>query len=297
VNDTLTRFVLDSAPVRGGVVRLNTSFSAAITDHAYPAPVARALGELLAATTLLGSSLKWEGALVLQLQSEGALKLLCAEADHQLNVRAVATVEGDISAPDTLAEMMPDGRVVITLDPKGIETSAQMYQGIVALNPDGVAATLEDYMQQSQQVRTCIILSASIQNGVFCAAGILVQKLPGDDAANAEGYERIVALTRTLQAEELLTLDAQTLLTRLFHEETVRVLPGQRVQFFCPCTEDRVLNALRLMGEEEVNSLLAERGVVEARCQFCNQLYSFGEPAMKAFFAGETHVPGSQTQH
>jgi molecular chaperone Hsp33 len=297
MNDTLTRFVLDSAPVRGGVVRLNASFSAAITDHAYPAPVARALGELLAATTLLGSSLKWEGALVLQLQSAGALKLLCAESDHQLNVRAVASVEGGITPTDTIAEMMPDGRVVITLDPKGIETSVQMYQGIVELNPGGVAATLEDYMRQSQQVHTCIVLVASLENGVFCAAGIFVQKLPGDDAMSAEGYEHIVALTRTLQTDELLTLDAQTLLTRLYHEETVRVLPGQRVQFFCPCSEERVLNALRLMGEEEVTTLIAERGVVEARCQFCNQLYSFGESAMKALFTGKDHVSGSQTQH
>jgi molecular chaperone Hsp33 len=297
VNDTLTRFVLDSAPVRGGVVRLTSAFSAAITDHAYPAPVARALGELLAATTLLGSSLKWEGALVLQLQSEGALKLLCAEADHQLNVRAVATVEDEISPSASLADLMPEGRVVITLDPKGIEASAQMYQGIVALNSDGVAATLEDYMLQSQQVRTCVILAATIENGMFCAAGIFIQKLPGDDVASVENYERIVALTRTLQSEELLTLDAQTLLTRLFHEETVRVLPGQRVQFFCPCSEERVLNALRLMGEDEVDSLLTERGAIEARCQFCNQLYSFGASAMKAFFAGNDNVAGNQTQH
>lgn len=297
MNDTLTRFVLDSAPVRGGLVRLNAAFSAAITDHAYPAPVARALGELMAATTLLGSSLKWEGALVLQLQSAGALKLLCAESDHQFNVRAVASVEGVLSPSATLAEMMPDGRAVITLDPKGIETSAQMYQGIVALNTEGVATTLEDYMRQSQQVRTCIILATNIEHGVFCAAGILIQKLPGDDAASVEGYERIVALTRTLRADELLTLDAQTLLTRLFHEETVRELPGRRVQFFCPCSQERVLNALRLMGEEEVNSLLTERGVVEARCQFCNQLYAFGASAMKAFFSGNDNVSGSQTQH
>ncbi len=297
MNDTLTRFVLDSAPVRGGIVRLNAAFSAAIIDHAYPAPVTRVLGELLAATTLLGSSLKWEGALILQLQSEGALKLLCAESDHQLNVRAVASIEGAIGKSDALGAMMPDGRVVITLDPKGIEGSAQMYQGIVALNPAGVAATLEDYMLQSQQVRTCIILVAGFENGVPCAAGVLVQKLPGDDAASVEGYERIVALTRTLTTDELLTLDAQTLLTRLYHEETVRVLPAQRVQFFCPCSEERVLNALRLMGEEEIDSLIAERGSVEARCQFCNHLYQFGASAMKALFAGKEHVSGSQTQH
>lgn len=297
MNDTLTRFVLDSSPVRGGVVRLNDAFATAINDHAYPAPVARALGELLAATTLLGSSLKWEGALVLQMQSEGALKLLCAESDNQLNVRAVATVEGSIEKNDALGDMMSDGRVVITLDPKGIEGSAQMYQGIVALNPTGVAATLEDYMLQSQQVQTCIVLAASLENGKVCAAGFLVQKLPGDDTASIAGYEHIVALTRTLKAEELLTLDAQTLLTRLFHEETVRVLPGQRVQFFCPCTEERVLNALRLMGQEEVDSIIAERRSLEARCQFCNLLYRFGAPEMNVLFSGQGNVSGSQTQH
>jgi molecular chaperone Hsp33 len=301
VNDALTRFVMDFAPVRGGIVRLNEVFGTAINDHDYPAPVARALGELLAATALLGSSLKWEGALVLQMQGDGPLTLLCADSDHQLNVRAVASAEGAIAPDAELGDMMPEGRVVITLDPKATnktaDTTAQMYQGIVALNPVGVAATVEDYMLQSQQVRTCIVLAAAVKKDQICAAGIFVQKLPGDEAANVEGYERIVALTRTLTADELLTLDAQTILTRLFHEEIVRVLPGQPVRFFCPCSEERVLNALRIMGREEVDSILEEHGVIDARCQFCNHAYRFGAPEMAALFAKVSDVPGSATKH
>ncbi len=279
--------------MRGGIVRLNQAYLSAIKDHDYPLPVASAIGELTAATALLASSLKWQGALIIQLQSNGALALLCAESSHTLDVRAVATINGQIAPDATPEQMMPQGRVVITLDPNGMTETGQMYQGIVALNSAGIAATIEDYMTQSQQVQTCVILCAD-QN---CAAGIFVQKLPGDDTASAEGFERIVALTRTLSDAELLSLDAPTLLARLYHEEVVRVLPEQSVRFFCPCTEERVLGALRLMGRTEVESILDEYGQVDADCQFCNRAYSFERNRLMQLFAETLDVQGSPSKH
>ncbi len=293
MRDTLTRFVLDTAPARGGVVRLDRAFLDAVEAHDYPAHVQSLLGELTAATALLGSSLKWNGAVVLQLQSPGPLKLLCAEASYTLDVRAVANIDGVVQTDLSFAQWMPDARAVLTLDPKGVAENGQMYQGIVAVEPDGIAATIEGYMLQSQQVRTVVILAANAS----CAAGFFLQKLPGDDAASVEAFNRVEALSRTLSADELLTLDAETLLSRLFHDETVRLLPAQSVRFHCPCSAERVMGALRLIGRVEVDSLLEEHGKIEARCQFCNRAYSFGAADLINLFAVLPDVPGNATHH
>jgi molecular chaperone Hsp33 len=293
VKDTLTRFVLDSAPVRGGIVRLDQAYLDAIVEHDYPPNVARALGELLSAVTLVASSLKWDGSLILQIQSEGPVKLLCAEAGGGLLVRAVATTEGHISPDVDVLAQMPDARAVLTLDPKGAIEGASLYQGIVAVEPEGIAQTLEGYMLNSQQVATCVMLTAD----ATCAVGMFVQKLPGDDEASQLAYERIEALTRSLKNDELLTLDAQTILHRLFHDETVRILPEQSVRFACSCTPDRVLGALRLMGREEVQSILDEHGQVDARCQFCNRAYSFNATQLTQLFADHPDVAGNATKH
>jgi molecular chaperone Hsp33 len=293
LRDTLTRFVLDSAPVRGGVVHLDRAYLDAIENHDYPLLVRDALGEMLAGVALLGSSLKWEGALVLQIQSQGPLRLLCAEVSHALDVRAVASIEGALVDSRAIGENLKDARAVLTLDPKAIDENAQIYQGIVAVDEAGIAPTLEGYMLQSQQVRTCLILAANATG----AAGIFVQKLPGEDAASAEAFARVEALTRTLTADELLTLDAQTLLHRLFHEEVVRVLPSQMVRFFCPCSRERVAGALRLLGRAEAESIIAERGEIEAKCQFCNRAFRFGRADVQALFDEHPDVQGSQTRH
>jgi molecular chaperone Hsp33 len=287
---------MDSAPVRGGLVRLGTAFGEVCDGHDYPAPLRAALGELLAASTLLASSLKWEGSLIVQAQSSGIVKLLCAESTHALDVRGVATWDGTIAPNAALSALMPSGQVVITLDPKTADGNAgasnQLYQGIVALNPDGIAPMLEDYMLQSQQVLTKIVLKTS----AHAVAGMLIQKLPGDDAATLEGFNRVLALFQTLTAEELLSLDAATLLHRLFHEETVRVLPPVPVRAYCPCTESRVVGALRLMGWPEVDSILEEFGEVEARCQFCNKRYAFDRPTLTQLFAAFGDVPAPATK-
>jgi molecular chaperone Hsp33 len=242
---------------------------------------------------LLASSLKWEGSLVFQFQSDGPLKLLCAEAGSGLQVRAVASLAGDVHPDADVIALMPNARAVLTLDPKGTIQNSSMYQGIVNVEPAGIAATLEGYMLNSQQIRTCVLLAADDT----CAVGMFVQKLPGDDTQGAEAFERIEALTRTLHRDEMLTLDAKTILHRLFHDESVRVMPEQSVQFACSCSGQRVLGALRLMGRDDIESLLEQHGQVDARCQFCNKRYVFNAAALSTLFAEHSNVSGNTTKH
>lgn len=293
MKDCLTRFVLDSAPVRGGIVRLDRAYLDAIEQHDYPPNVARALGELLSAVTLLASSLKWDGSLILQFQSEGPVKLLCAEAGRGLLVRAVATMDGRVAPSADIMSLLPQARAVLTLDPKGSIEKANLYQGIVPVNAQGISQTLEAYMLQSQQVRTCLLLAADDH----VAAGMFVQKLPGDESESHLAFERIESLARTLRPQEMLTLDAPEILHRLFHAEIVRVLPEQSVRFACSCSPSRVLSALRLMGRDEVERILDEHGQVDARCQFCNRAYTFDRATLSSLFSHHPDVPGNTTRH
>jgi molecular chaperone Hsp33 len=251
------------------------------------------LGQLLGAVTLLASSLKWDGSLILQFQSEGPLKLLCAEAGRGLLVRAVASAQGPLPADADVMSLMPNARAVLTLDPKGAIENASMYQGIVSVDASGIAATVEGYLLNSQQVRTCVLLASNDE----CAFGLFVQKLPGDDAHSHADFERIEALARSLTREEMLTLDAPTILHRLFHQESVRILPEHAVRFACSCSAERVMGALRLMGETEIEGLLEEHGQVDARCQFCNRAYSFDASDLATLFAQSHHVSGNATKH
>ncbi len=306
----LHKFLFEGLPVRGMLVRLTDGWQEVLRRRATREPWAPELqslvGQLCAAGVLMQSNIKFDGALVLQIQGDGPVPLAVAEVQPDLQFRGTATVTGEVPAGAQLAAMVNlhgRGRCAITLDPAQRQPGQQPYQGVVALHGDQgeplqqLSEVLEHYMLQSEQLDTRLVLAA---NGEL-AAGLLIQRLPVEGAGNlggarnedqiglSEAFNRVAHLAATLTAEELLTLDADTILRRLFWEEDVRRFEPLVPAFACRCSRARVGNMLRGLGREESDSLIAERGEVEVGCEFCGLQYRFD-----AVDVGELFTPAAQ---
>ncbi|MDT3721228.1 Hsp33 family molecular chaperone HslO [Pseudomonas oryzihabitans] len=294
-HDFTQRFLFDETDVRGELATLERSYAEVLAKHPYPEPVAQLLGEMLAAAALLCGTLKFEGLLVLQARSSGPIPLLMVECSSEREVRGIARYEeSGIDAAASLAELMPDGVLALTIDPR----HGQRYQGIVPLEGASLADCLSGYFATSEQLPTRFWLNADGRR----ARGLLLQQLPParvkDAQARQESWEHVVALADTLTAEELLGLDNEVILHRLFHEESVRLFDEQGVAFNCSCSRDRAANALVSMGRPDVESLLDEQqGRILVDCQFCNEQQVFDAADIAQIFAGGgTQTPGN-TRH
>jgi molecular chaperone Hsp33 len=293
VTDNLTPFVFEHAAVRGALVTVPDTVRAVLACHPYPPPLQRALAELVAATALLASTLKFTGSLIMQLQGDGPVRLLVVECTASLELRAMAQWDaertGTLNADATLADLAggpAHGRLVLTLDPKGAGT---IYQGIVALESGSVAGLIEHYLATSEQLASRIILATDGQ----ASAGILVQRLPGATEEDDVTWSRARDALDTLVPTTLLANIAATdQLAATFPEDDVRVFKAKPVSFACSCSRERVENALRIAGSAEIESILAERGDVEVTCEFCNRRYGFDPAEARAVFVPDT--AGSQ---
>jgi len=289
-SDSLHRFLFEHAPLRGEIVRLDNVWQSVIERHNYPIVLRDLMGELCAAAVLLAATLKLKGAMVLQIHGKGAVKLLVVECSGDLELRATAKWEGDLSH-GTLQELVGDGRFVITLDPKD---GNQAYQGIVALEGDSIAEILQNYMTRSEQLETRLWLAADGKR----AAGMLLQKLPEREASRDEdAWGRATQLADTLKPAELLHLPAGELLHRLYHEEDIRLFDAQPVVFRCTCSRENVAQMLRMLGRAEVDAILAERDNIEVHCEFCNERYVFDRVDADAAFADVMAMSANKTLH
>jgi len=324
----LHKFLFEGLPVRGMLVRLTDAWQDILARRqqagGYPQAVTELLGEMTAAATLLQANIKFNGALLLQVQGDGPVKLAVAEVNPDLSLRATAKVVGTVADGSLTTPTQPDGfaahavklsdlvnvngqgRCAITLDPKDRKPGQQPYQGIVPLvgeqhnKLERLSDVIQQYMLKSEQLDTRIVLAANQE----VAAGLLIQRLPLQGEANLAGqgavqaeqdalgqnedYNRIAILAASLKPEELLTLDADTILHRLFWEEDVRRFDPQTGEdgphFACTCSRERVGNMLRSLGVEEVESVLAEQGQVEVGCEFCGAQYTFDPVDAAALF-------------
>lgn len=294
-SDVLRRFLFEDFPVRGEIVRLEDSWREVIKRHDYPPAVRAVLGEALAAAVLLASTLKFEGMLTLQLQGDGDLHLLVAQCGSDLSVRGLAKWKGE-SPSGSFAELTGAGRLAITIENR---KTAERYQGIVLADADTLAGALEGYFANSEQLPTRLWLAADDHR----VAGMLLQQLPGDgDAptADEDAWERTGLLAATLTREELLGLHDRDVLRRLFHEEDLRLTDADPVVFSCSCNAGRVESALKLLGREELEDLLASEGVIQVRCEFCNRGYELDAVDVERLLAteeGEAPPPPSRTLH
>lgn len=275
--------------MRGEIVHLDATWRAVLERHDYPDPLRVVLGELMAAAALLSATLKFNGSLILQIQGSGAVKLIVVECTSEQTMRATAKWDGEL--PDGgLRALVGDGRFVITIVPN---ERTQTYQGIVELSGESVAAVLEHYMATSEQLETRLWLAS---DGVQ-AAGMLLQRVPGAAQRDPDAWNRAVTLGDTIRADELLRLPARQVLRRLFHEEDVRLFDARVVSFRCSCSRERVVNMLRMLGRDEIQSILHERGAVQVACEFCNRRYALDAVDAEQIFAAELVTPAGTTRH
>lgn len=289
MSDTLQRFLFEHAPIRGEIVQLAATWQAVTERHDYPAPLRKILGELMAAGALLAATLKFDGTLILQLHGNGPVKLIVVECAAGHAMRATAKWDGKVPDGD-LRALLGNGRFAISLVP---ESGQQGYQGIVDLDADSIAGAFEHYMATSEQIETRLWLACDDTR----AAGLLIQKLPERETADTDAWPRIGHLAGTVQSRELLALAPQQLLQRLFHEEDLRVFEPRPVYFRCSCSAERVTGMLRMLGLDEVRSVIAERGEVEVHCEFCNRRYVFDAVDSEQIFAAAVTAPSESTRH
>lgn len=266
IQDKLTPFIFEHLAIRGGIVHLNQTLNSALQHQTLPQILKNALGELMAASALLASSIKMDGVLILQIQAEGNLKLLVVECDSALKMRATAKWVGEIADTDFLT-LIQNGYCLLTLHPK----VGEPYQSIVPLEGRNIAEILENYMLRSQQIDTKLMLTSDGTQ----AAGMLLQKLPEQTTVDADAWNRINHLANTVTVLELQNLSAQKLLTLLFSEEDIRVFDARETTFFCSCTRQKVGNMLNILGADEVTEMLNDLKQLEVNCDFCNKLYVF----------------------
>ncbi|QEM80864.1 Hsp33 family molecular chaperone HslO [Halomonas binhaiensis] len=291
MSDKIQRFLLEHTNVRGEVTLLEEAYAEVLDRHQYPAVINRQLGELLAAVALLTDTVKLDGTLSLEVRGNASVALMMAESNPGGELRAIARMDEDAALPADDADfrtLVGDGQIVITLDPR----EGRRYQGIVAIDKSSLAACLEDYFTQSEQLPTRLWLAA---NGMH-AGGLLLQRLP-DESLNQDddAWDRATHLAATLSQEELVSLDASTLLTRLFHEEDVRVFDPKALRFGCTCSRPRISGALLSLGEEELRQIVAEQGHIETQCHFCHTRYHFSAAEVEALL--DDPEGGSPTIH
>ncbi|HVY07122.1 MAG TPA: Hsp33 family molecular chaperone HslO [Burkholderiales bacterium] len=289
MNDSLQRFLLESTPVRGEIAHLDATWRAVLERRTYPAPLERLLGEMMAAAALLSATLKFEGSLIMQMQGSGPVQLLVVEATSEQTLRATAKWDGDLEHGNVTG-LLGAGRFVISIVPSN---GKQAYQGVDSIEGESIAEVLEHYMAKSEQLETRLWLASDSKH----AAGMLLQKLPTTPSEDADAWNRATRLGETIKPEELLALPAPEIIHRLYHQEDVRVFEPRPVAFRCSCSLDRVTSMLRMLGHEEVRSIIEERGSVDVDCEFCGRHYAFDAVDAEQVFAADVITPAKKTKH
>jgi molecular chaperone Hsp33 len=303
--DCLHRFIFEQYPIRGHLVHLDAAWRALIEHREYPPAIRDTLGEAVAASLLLAATIKFEGILSLQLQGDGPVHLMLAQCTSGLGVRGLARYReaGDAAAPAggvRIVDLIGTGNLTVTLE---TDDGAQRYQGIVPIAGERLADSLQHYFENSEQLPTRLWLHADAAG----ASGMLIQKLPNEEvrpragtpdaAAVDDAWRRVQLIGDTLTFEELRTLRDEQILHRLFNEDDIRLYEPAPVYFRCRCSRERVGGMLQGLGEAETRSVLAERGEVEVRCDFCNRAYVFDAVDVAQLFKASVAADSGSSVH
>jgi molecular chaperone Hsp33 len=267
-SDTLQRFIFEHANIRGEIVHVENSYQTILNQRNYPPMVKHLLGEAIVSCLLLTSSIKFEGTLNLQFQGDKRLPLLLVQCDNELNIRAFAKYTDDLEIIDYATAFL-QGQMVLTINQNN---QTQAYQSTVPIQATSMSENLMSYFAQSEQVATRVWLAVNDEK----AAGMLLQLMPGQDTEQREQFwEYAVQLGQTVSEPELLNLDNQTLLYRLYNETDIRVFDPKITRFQCRCTLEKMKQVIKILGEKEALGLIEEQGSIDINCDFCNQHYSF----------------------
>jgi molecular chaperone Hsp33 len=281
--DTVHRFLFEDLDIRGALVQIGPAWRQMQVQRGYGDTTRTLLGELAAVTAIIASTLKTPGRLTFHLRGHGPVRLLVVDCDEQLRLRGLAKAPADLAAA-AIPDLFGDGQLALTLD---TNTAREPYQSIVPLTGNKVADVFEHYLMQSEQTASRLWLMADAAN----ACGLFLQKLPDADARDADGWNRVQQLAATVTPAEL-SLPAETLLTRLFPEEDIRLYEPHAVSYHCPRDEEKVLAMLRSLGRAEVEATLAEAGEIVINDDICNQEYRYGAEVLDVLFP-----PAERTLH
>ena len=276
--DYIQRFLFEELDIRGRLVCLSNAWRRMIDGRGYPEAIAVLLGHTTALNVLLGANQKGAGRVTIQVQGSGPVKLLVSDCTAELRIRGMASFMSPAGVFPDQRSLLGDGRLSVTLEDM---SSGRIYQSLVPLEGDSLARIFEHYLSQSEQLPAFLSLHADA--GAVC--GLLLEKLPGADARDPDGWNRITQLAATLRLAETREAQPYDLLTRIFPEELMRVFRLYAVEYHCPYDEDKVKDMLRRLGREEVESILAERGEVVIRNEMCNHEYRFDARAVAEMFA------------
>ena len=269
-------FLLEGRGIRGALVRLEETWQQVVAQHNYPADLRQLLGESIAATVLLASSLKSKPRVSMQLQGGGALKLLLIQCTEELRVRGMAQCETRSRGEALLGE----GRLAVNVDTRGPNG---FFQGIVPLVSPRLDACLEAYFLQSEQLQTRLILRGTERR----VAGLLLQALPGAEPEE-DTFRDAAMLAQTVSTDDLTDSSAAALLPKLFDQYDVRLFSARPVLHDCRCTPAHLAGIVRLLGEDELADLLGDQGAVELTCEFCNRSFRYDDEDIEAILRGES---------
>lgn len=294
-NDLLHRFLFDDCDIRGEIITLGDSYREVLSHNPQAPAVHRLLGEFLAAVGLLSSTLKFEGKIILQARGDGAISTIMAECNHHNSLRGIVRLNNDIELSDELAQsgnlqqLLGNGVLVITIEPQRAENfggTIERHQGIVPMDADNLAGCLEHYFEQSEQLATRMWFAANDNTVTSFLIQALPQQLITNEDDNRDKWETVIALADTIKTDELLELEHNTVLYRLFNEHPLRLFEPKALHFACSCSRERSASALLSIGKEEVEELLVERGSIDIDCQFCNQHYHFAADEIRQLLGG-----------
>lgn len=284
-DDLAAAFQIEGWPVRGRLVRLGETIDAILSAHAYPEPVAALLGEACALAALVGSSLKFEGRLIVQAQGDGPVRYVVADYDTEGHLRGycrfdpeeVEAASQGFARPGAKT-LLGQGVFVMTLD-RGPDF--ERTQGITPIEGESLSLAAEHYFQQSEQIPTKVRLAVgsveTVAGRQWRAGGALIQLIAGDDARGSteDVWERSRALFQTLADDELIdpTITPETLLFRLFHEDGVRLEDARPLKAQCRCSRDRISAVLASFGEAERADMVEADGKIRVTCEYCATVY------------------------
>lgn len=266
VPDQLHRYLFADAAVRGELVNVSQTLESMVAGHDYPPAVHKLLGEMLITTSLMTATLKFEGEITVQLQGEGPLSMAVINGNHRQEFRGIARMRSAIADDSTLHQMLGKGYLAITITP----AKGERYQGIVALEGETYTECIEEYFLRSEQLPTRLFIRQNAQG----AAGMLLQVLPTEESST-DALQHLATLATTVTDEELISLPANEVLWRLFHQEEITVYEPQLVQFKCSCSQERCGEVLKTVAAEEIDAILAEDGKIDMHCDYCGSHYYY----------------------
>lgn len=290
MDDHIQRFLLINYNIRGAIVRLKRSFQEAVANQNNHPIINKLIGEFMAANTLLGSILKYKGAISMEIKGSGNLQLLLSQMWTTRGIRSMAKMKNEIIADDfkikdpgnLFNELIPQGNLIISIEPEG----QKRYQGMVAVNPKGTAETVADYFEQSEQTRTWIFLSSDREK----SAGILLQLLP-ENEQNADfltpddkWIEFIHNLQQRPSLSEIFSQNFEDTLNKLMHGEKIHFFEASSIFFQCSCSRKKISSLLKTLGEEESRATLREYGEIQVRCEFCKKPYHYSQSDIDKIF-------------